>query len=433
MKNYNAEHAVDSEPAHLARRFGTPLLVIDERLLRETMQRFVDAFSHPTWKCDVVYAAKALDLKAILAIASDEGLLLDVCSEGELEAAISAGVSPGRCLLHGCAKTARELELAVQAGVGWVVVDHRDEIAALAKIAQRAGARTPVLVRLNPAVKASTKSQIQTGGADSKFGFPIADGQARAAVKAVLDAPRLEFVGIHCHIGSQIRDLASYALASERMARFAIELARDLSAACRVINMGGGIDLESSNDGAAAHPSAWARTIFEQFERSFGSHAAARPRRMVEPGRAIVSRAGSTLYTILVRKTLADGSTALIVDGGMSDNPRPALYEAVYSVTLAGRSDDQSDERYTIFGRHCETDLLFRDVPLADPQPDDILQVHNTGAYTYSMASNYNRFPRPAVVLVNGARARLIAKREPLGHLLDLDVVETSPLPEADA
>ncbi|MDQ6768010.1 MAG: diaminopimelate decarboxylase [Candidatus Eremiobacteraeota bacterium] len=436
--NYNAKQAVDCiessarraqtserDVAHTVARFGTPLLVIDERRLRATMRRFRAAFNRTGWRCDVVYAAKALALKAIARVTHEEGLALDVCSEGELETAMRAGVPAARCILHGCAKTDRELELAVQTGAGFVVLDHRREIDVLARIARQAGRQTPVLVRVNPGVSAATKSQVQTGAPESKFGFPISDGQAIDAIQRVRESQALEFHGIHCHIGSQITELASYALEIERLADFAARVERELATRCSIINLGGGLGIAQGDDETGAPtPEAWASAIFTQLERRFADGAQPRPQLMVEPGRAIVARAGTTLYTIVVRKDLADGTVALIVDGGMSDNPRPALYEATYPVTIASRNDNAADGRYTIFGRHCETDLLFRNVSLANPQPGDILEVRNTGAYTYSMASNYNRFPRPAVVLIDGERARLIARREPLEHLLDLDVLD---------
>jgi diaminopimelate decarboxylase len=412
----------------LAKTFGTPLLVIDERQLRSDMRRLKDAFRHPVWCCDIAYAAKALALKAIAKIAHEEGLGFDACSEGELETALQAGVPPQRCILHGCAKTERELELAVRSSIRYVVVDNAEEIETLQRIARRTDARVPILVRVNVAVHAATRTQIQTSAPESKFGFPISDGQARDAVLTASRSPSLAFCGLHCHIGSQISELAVYGQAITRLADFMLLLERDHGIGCDTMNLGGGLGLADSDGGsqsAGPTPQAWAETIFEALERCFkdGRH---KPKILVEPGRAVVARAGSTLYAIAARKILADGSRALIVDGGMSDNPRPALYEAVYGVTLASRPNADPDGRYTIFGRHCETDLLFRDVPLADPKVGDILEVHNTGAYTYSMASNYNRFPKPAVVLSNGDSARVIAKRESVARLLDLDVLDVS-------
>ena len=423
MHDYNSEHAVESDAGHLADLFGTPLVVIDAAVLRGTMRRFRAAFARPPWRCEVVYAGKALMLQAIARIAHEEGLLLDVCSEGELQTVLRASLPASGCILHGCAKTDQELELAVHSGVRHIVIDHEREIDALNEIARRKSARCPVLVRVNPGIAAATKSQIQTSAPGSKFGFPVQDGQAFAAVQRIAQASALDFAGLHCHIGSQIFELNSYAAEIENLADFAALLARATGQATRILNVGGGLGVGDNDLSAPPAPEAWADVIFENVERCFSQRELPRPELMVEPGRAIVAAAGATLYRVAVSKTLANGERALIVDGGMSDNPRPALYEAAYRVTLAsGKHDAQADQHYTIFGRHCETDLLFRNVALPPTAAGDLLAVRNTGAYTYSMASNYNRFARPAVVLVDGSDARLIARREPLEHLLDLDV-----------
>jgi diaminopimelate decarboxylase len=368
-------------------------------------------------------------LKAIAKIVDEEGLGLDVCSEGELLTALQAGVAPQRCTLHGCAKTAAELELAARSGLGYIVVDNEAEIESLARIAQALRARARVLVRINVAVAAPTKTSVQTSSVESKFGFPIGDGQALAAVEAVQRAPWLDFCGVHCHIGSQIIDFDAYAEAIDRLARFVQTALTERSIPCEAFNVGGGLGVALDDHALAPSPEAWADAIFAAMETHFPGKRQKRPRLMVEPGRALISGAGTSLYTVAVRKTLPNGSQALIVDGGMSDNPRPALYEAQYRVTLVSRTDAEADGSYTVFGRHCETDLLFRDVPLPHPQPGDILAVANAGAYTYSMASNYNRFARPAVVLVDGGTARLIARREPLEHVLDLDVIDAPAEP----
>lgn len=424
MAFHNSERPVDCDDAHLAELFGTPLLVLDDLVLRRQMRRFREAFRRPGWSSTVVYAAKALMLQAVARIAWEEGLLIDACSEGELHTALRAGVPGADCILHGCAKTHQELTLAVESGVRHVVVDNQREIATLNAFARTAGKRSSVLVRVNPGIAAATKTQIQTGSPGSKFGFPIADGQAMAAVRAVREAGGLAFDGLHCHLGSQIFDLSSYAQEIDSLATFAASIHASLAIAPRIINLGGGLGVGEAGqaDGLLQR---WADIVFESATQAFAAAALPRPELMIEPGRAIVAHAGSTLYRVVVDKTLADGRRALIVDGGMSDNPRPALYEASYHVSRAGAKSAAKTKsdllEYTVFGRHCETDLLFPSVRLPDTRVGDLLRVHDTGAYTYSMASNYNRFARPAVVLVDGDRAQLIARREPLEHLLDLD------------
>ena len=427
MVPHNSERVVEmtagagpSALHELAVTYGTPLLVIDERALRGDMRRFVTAFTRNGWNASVTYAGKALLVRAIARVAHEEGLALDVCSLGEFETALRAGVSGSDCIVHGCWKTADELDAAVTRGARHVVVDHRSEIDELGARARSANTIADVLVRVNPGISAHTHELIRTGAPDSKFGFALADGQALAAVAAVVADPNLRFAGVHCHIGSQIADLASYENEIEELLAFARALRLQGGTACEVIDVGGGLGIGDAAGDSALTPERWADVIFGAFERGLGDLP--RPHIYVEPGRALVARAGVTLYRIGVRKRLPDGRDALIVDGGMSDNPRPALYAAQYAVSVVGREHSAPDGDYTIFGRHCETDRLVAHVPLPAPNAGDLLAVADTGAYTYSMASNYNRFPRPAVVMVSDGRARLIVRREPLEHVLDLDV-----------
>jgi diaminopimelate decarboxylase len=428
MVPHNSERVVDG-PAdslagvlpELAVTYGTPLLVIDEAALRRAMRRFTTAFTRSGWTASVTYAGKALLVRAIARIAHEEGLALDVCSLGEFETTLRAGVPATNCIVHGCWKTDDELDAAVAHGARHIVVDHLAEIEQLAARAKAAAKNVDVLVRVNPGISAHTHELIRTGAPDSKFGFALADGQALAAAMAVVAHPNLRFAGLHCHIGSQIADLSSFATEIEALLAFAHTLRARCGATCEVMDVGGGLGLQRGG-GDALTPELWADAIFGAFELGLAQSDLPRPHIYVEPGRALVAQAGTTLYRIGVRKRLPDGCDALIVDGGMSDNPRPALYAALYQVSVVGREQSPPDGDYTIFGRHCETDRLVAHVPLPAPQAGDLLAVADTGAYTYSMASNYNRFSRPAVVLVNEGRARLIARREPLEHVLDLDV-----------
>jgi len=429
MTTHNSERVSVSlggcDPATLAREFGTPLVVIDEMCLRSRMRRFREAFIRPGWASSVTYAGKALLLAAIARIAHEEGLAVDVCSLGELRTAALGGVPADRCIVHGCFKTPDELEAAVKASVRHVVVDHAAEIDDLDRLARANGVTCDVLLRVNPSITAYTHELVQTSAPASKFGFAISDGQALAAVRKVSAKKNLHLSGIHCHLGSQIYDLRSYARAVDSLVDFAKAAFDDSGAAFSIVDVGGGLAAGDGADSDDPTPEAWASAIFDAFERRLAGTPLQRPHVYVEPGRALIAQAGTTLYRIGVRKRLPDGAQALIVDGGMSDNPRPALYEARYSVCIADRPDARPDGSYVIFGRHCETDRLFPDAALPDPQPGDLLVVRDTGAYTYSMASNYNRFVRPAVVIVDNGRARLAAARETLDRVLALDVTES--------
>jgi len=426
MKSHNAERMSDRlggcEASALAASFGTPLLVIDEAVLRSRMGRFREAFVRGGWRASVTYAGKALLLAEIARIANDEGLAVDVCSLGELETAARGGVPADHCIVHGCYKTESELRAAVERRVRHVVVDHADELRALSSIATETRTVCDVLIRVNPSIAVTTHAAIHTSAPASKFGFPIGDGQAMAAVRAASTEAHLKFSGLHCHLGSQIDDISTYVRAAQTLA----ELARAAYAAgieCEVLDLGGGLAAGTPADKPSPAPEEWAGAIFASLEQCFDGSPMRRPHVYVEPGRALVADAGTTLYRVGVRKSLPDGTQALIVDGGMSDNPRPALYDARYHAYIADRPDAQADGAYAVFGRHCETDRLIADAPLPDPKPGDLLAVRSTGAYTYAMASNYNRFSRPAVVLARNGNARVIARREPLEHVVDLDVV----------
>lgn len=429
MTTHNSERVSENlggcDPFALAAQFGTPLLVLDELCLRSQMRRFRQAFTRRGWSASVTYAGKALLLAAVARIAHEEGLAVDVCSLGELQTALRGGVPPAQCIVHGCYKTEEELDAAVRARVRHVVVDHAGEIRDLARIARAAGVACDVLLRVNPSIAAATHAHVQTGAPASKFGFAIHDGQALEAVRAVASEASLKLSGIHCHLGSQIYDLEVYERAIDALVTFAAAARDEGQQPFEIIDVGGGLAAdEHDRDRAEPEPEAWADVIFSAFERSLSAASLPRPHIYVEPGRALIASAGTTLYRVGVRKRLPDGKEALIVDGGMSDNPRPALYEARYHVRIAGRADQPPDNTYVVFGRHCETDRLFPDAPLPNPQPGDLLEVSGTGAYTYSMASNYNRFVRPAVVLAAGGRARPAARRESLDRVLELDVVE---------
>lgn len=389
----------------LAATYGTPLYVLDEASMRARARRYQAAFAAHWPRTQVTYASKANSTLAVLRIMHQEGCLIDVASEGELRAALAAGVPAARCHLHGNNKSPRELAFAIESGIHQIVVDNFEELEML----QSFGARTPLLLRLAPGVDPKTNAKISTGQSDTKFGFT--KEWAESAVKFCLDAG-LNLVGYHCHVGSQLLDPTAQVNGGEILAEFAVHVRREYGFAPEVINVGGGL--------GARYTDADAPLSFEEYNAQLVGRLAPalrqadlEPTLVQEPGRSLIAEAGVTLYTVGVKKSInlydpksgRDEFTRcfVVVDGGLADNPRPALYGARHTLRHipAEPRIGQPDAMATVSGRHCETDTLFVDVPLPiDTQRGDLIQVLTTGAYNASMASNYNRYPRPATVLL---------------------------------
>lgn len=409
------------DTVELAREFGTPLLVIDEACLRERCRAFKEAFAGG----EVLYAGKALLLQAICRIVAEEGLGLDVVSGGELYTALAAGFPPERLYFHGNNKTEEELEQALAAGVGRIVVDNFRELKLLSGLARNNNDyRVPILLRLTPGIEAHTHEYIKTGQIDSKFGFTLANGQAEEAVALATSLPALELVGLHCHIGSQIFSVEPYAEAAAIMMDFAAKVYRQTGVAIRELDLGGGFGIYYADGDDPLPPANYARVIQEVVADKAATLGIPLPRILVEPGRAIVGPAGTTLYTVGSIKDIPGVRKYVAVDGGMADNIRPALYQARYEALLANKADRPPVEKVSITGKCCESgDMLIWDIMLPEVVPGDILAVSCTGAYCYPMASNYNRLPRPAVVLVCNGDAELISRRETYADLLRLEVL----------
>ncbi|MGB9885921.1 MAG: diaminopimelate decarboxylase [Moorellales bacterium] len=409
------------DTVELAQEFGTPLLVIDEACLRERCRAFRKAFGEGA----VIYAGKALLMQVICRIVAEEGLGLDVVSGGELYTALQAGFPPERLYFHGNNKTPEELDQALAAGVGRIVVDNFRELELLSALAGRNGHRpVKVLLRLTPGIEAHTHHYIRTGQIDSKFGFVLGNGQADEAVARVLACSALEMVGLHCHVGSQIFSLEPYAEAAAVMMDYAAQIHRRTGLAIRELDLGGGFGIYYTAGDEPRLPEEYARVIRKVVVEKAKAYGLPVPRILVEPGRAIIGPAGTTLYTVGSIKEIPGVRKYLAVDGGMADNIRPALYQARYEALLANKADQPVEERVSITGKCCESgDMLIWDIWLPRANPGDILAVSCTGAYCYPMASNYNRLPRPAVVLVGDGRAELIGRRETYADLLRLEVV----------
>jgi len=408
----------------LAETYGTPLLVLDEDDLRARCRSWREAFEGWPGGATVAYAGKAFLCRAMVRVIEEEGLGLDVCTGGELAVALAAGFPPERLWFHGNNKSVAELERAVQAGVGTVVVDSFHEIARLAAVAERADRRQRVYVRVTPGVEAHTHEYVQTGQEDQKFGFSLASGAAAEAARRVLGQPSLELMGIHCHIGSHIFDTHGFSLAAHRMVGLLAELRDEHGLVLPELDLGGGhgIAYTAADDPmTTAEHAAGLRAIVERECEAAGLPV---PKVVVEPGRAVVGPTTVTLYEVGTVKELPGLRTYVSVDGGMSDNIRTALYDARYTAVLASRASDAEPHNVTICGKHCESgDIVVHDVPLpADLAPSDLVAVPASGAYHRSMASNYNHVPRPPVVAVSGGTSRLWLRRETEADLMATDV-----------
>ena len=408
----------------LAREFGTPVFVTDEEDVRGRCREYIEAFGPPGASTSVYYAAKAFCSRAVLRWVTEEGLGVDVCTGGELEVALAAGVEPALITMHGNNKLPAELSRGVAAGVGHIVIDSFEEIARLAYYAEASGARPRVLVRVTTGVEAHTHEFMATAHDDQKFGFSLASGAADEAVRRVLALPSLEFAGLHSHIGSQIFDTAGFEVAAHRVIELAARIVAEHGVAVPELDLGGGFGIAYTPDDDPPEVKSLAaglRAILSAQCAAFGLPV---PLLTIEPGRSIIGPSTVTLYEVGTIKDVDGIRSYVSVDGGMSDNIRTALYDASYSCVLASRSSSAPPMLSRVVGRHCESgDIVVRHAYLpADLAPGDLLAVAATGAYCRSLASNYNHLPRPGVVAVREGGAREIVRRETLADLLSLDV-----------
>ncbi len=407
----------------LAHEFGTPLYVFDEADLRDRCQEFLREFRARLPDASVVYASKAYIGRALARLLAEEGLGFDVVSGGELAIALSAGVPPDCVYFHGNNKSRQELREAVNAGVGRIVIDNLLDIETTAEAASAAGRRQAVMLRVTPDVDPHTHSHITTGVLDSKFGFPLAEGMAESAVERIQARPLLDLVGVHCHIGSQIFETDPYALAIDRGIEFAAAMVRRHALHFREFSPGGGIGVQYVRGEQPPPVSSYAEAVANAVQAACTKHALEVPRVVVEPGRAVVARAGIALYTVGSRKTVPGVRTFVAVDGGMADNIRPAIYGSRYEALAVARPTAPAEETVTVVGKYCESgDILIRDVALPRLDEGDVLAVPASGAYCLAMASNYNAALRPAVVFVRDGKARLVRRRETYEDLLACEV-----------
>lgn len=415
------------EATALAARFGTPLYVMDERLIRDNCRQYRTALArHYPGAGRVLYASKAFLCKAMATVAVAEGLGLDAVSGGELYTMLEAGVPPELICFHGNNRSEAELELAIEHGIGRLVADGKDDLHRISAVATRLGRTVGVLLRVTPGVNTDTHAYIRTGQLDSKFGVPIAGGLARRAVEAAFDLPGLRLVGLHCHLGSQLLSVQPFQQAIRLLFELGQALRQDFGWQLEELNIGGGLGVRYTVADEPPTIDELVQAVADTVRRQAAEAGMPLPMLYLEPGRSIVAEAGTTLYTVGTIKHIPGVRTYVAVDGGMYENPRPALYQAEHTAVLANRPDTGEPAPVAIVGKCCETgDVLIPNAVLPPLQSGDLLAVQTTGAYNYAMASNYNRLPRPAVVFVSDGQADLVVARESYA-----DVVRHDRLPE---
>ncbi|WP_243296889.1 diaminopimelate decarboxylase [Bacillus litorisediminis] len=407
----------------LAEKYGTPLYIYDVGLIRQKARDFQSAFKKLGISHQVAYASKAFSCIGMIQIVHEEGLSLDVVSGGELYTAIAAGFPPEKIHFHGNNKSDEELLMALEYEIGCIVVDNEYELSRLISLLNERQKKMSILIRVTPGIEAHTHDYILTGQEDSKFGFDLQNGQAENAVRQALTCDYIELLGIHCHIGSQIFETTGFVLAARKIMEKLRDWKDSFGFEAKVLNLGGGFGIRYTKDDDPIPPSQYIYEMMKEVMDQVREQGLSQPEIWIEPGRSIVGDAGITLYKIGSQKIVPEIRKYLAIDGGMSDNIRPALYEAKYEAALANRMNDETTEVVSIAGKCCESgDMLIWDLPLPQANPGDYLAVFCTGAYGYSMANNYNRIPRPAVVFVENSEDQLVIERETYEDLIKLDL-----------
>lgn len=412
------------DAVELAKTYGTPLYVLDENAIRTALRAYKQSIeaSCPNGGM-TAYASKACSFKELYRIVAEEGCGADVVSGGELYTALQAGFPAENLIFHGNNKTDAELRMALENGVGRLVVDNREELRALAELAGRMGKTARILLRITPGIDAHTHSFIRTGQIDSKFGFALETGEALEAAKAAIASKNLNLKEIHCHIGSQIFDIDPFVLAAEVMMGFRKQIKDVTGVTVECMNLGGGFGIKYTDRDHPQPYNAYMSTVAKAVKAKAKEYDMPVPFICLEPGRSIVGESGITLYTVGSVKVIPKIRTYVSIDGGMTDNPRYALYKSSYLAVIADKAGQPAVEKVTIAGKCCESgDLIQEDAMIQEAAPGDTLAVFSTGAYNYSMSSNYNRIPKPPIVMVKAGSSRVIVKRETYDDLIKNDV-----------
>ncbi|WP_346877640.1 diaminopimelate decarboxylase [Clostridium sp. UBA5712] len=409
----------------LAQKYGTPLYVISEDCIRSKCKELKESFIEKYPNTKAFYASKAFLTLEMCKIMKDEGMGIDVVSGGELFVAIRAGIDPKDIMFHGNNKTTAELKMAIEYSVGRIVVDSLDELQVLDDLANEANKVVDILFRITPNIDCNTHKYISTGQKDSKFGIPLDDEIIKEAITIATTSRNINFRGIHFHVGSQLFDNSSHLKAIENAIRLMKKLKNDLDIEIEELNVGGGFGIKYLESDKPKSLSYFIDAIMEAIKKKTYENGLKMPKIFIEPGRWMVGEAGITLYTVGTIKDIPGVRTYVSIDGGLPDNPRTALYTAKYQAYLANKMDNERNKTVTIAGKCCESgDILIWDLMVPHSiERGDILSVMSTGAYNYSMASNYNKIPKPAVVMIKDGQERIIVRRESYEDLISMDVI----------
>lgn len=412
------------DTVELAKEFGTPLYVMDEntirkncRLYKQSIDKYYGGHGLP------LYASKALSCKELCRIVASEGMGLDVVSGGELYTAMQVGFPTDKIYFHGNNKTVDEINYALDCGVGCFVVDNMEELSLLETICAQKGKKQDIMIRITPGIDAHTHNFIRTGQIDSKFGFAIETGEGAKAIEKASKMTHINLIGIHCHIGSQIFEIEPFELAVKVMMNFMADMQERFGVKMSALNLGGGFGVKYVPENDPIEYDKYMEKVSGALKETCSKRNMELPYVLIEPGRSIVAEAGITLYTVGSVKNIPGVRTYVSIDGGMTDNPRYALYQAEYDAVIANKATQKRSKKVTIAGRCCESgDLIQEDINIQEPEAGDILAVFATGAYNYSMASNYNRVPRPAAVMITDGKPRLFIRRETYEDIVKFDI-----------
>ncbi len=408
----------------LTREYGTPVYIMDEDYIRRNCRIYKDAIKRCFGSGSLaLYASKALSFKHIYKIMNEEGMGIDVVSSGELFTALSVGFPVDKIYFHSNNKTDFDIKYGIESDIGCFVADNREELDYINSTAAALGKKQKIILRISPGIDPHTHRKVITGSVDSKFGTAIATGQAMELIKYTLKLHSIDFAGIHCHIGSQIFESDPYDDSADVMIKFISDIKHETGCDIRELNLGGGFGVRYIDEHPAIDYTAMINAVAKKLDRLCIRYNIKRPMIIIEPGRSVVAAAGITLYTVGSVKEITGYKNYVSVDGGMPDNPRYALYSSPYTVVVANRAGEEADYTCTIAGRCCESgDLIAENIKIQSCSRGDILAVLVTGAYNYSMASNYNRIPRPPVIMVSDGKSFVAVKRETVEDIIRCDM-----------